>query len=155
MRQYCYFAIHSVVMSPEEIAKAVGLEPNSSWVRAWRSVDPPRPVSNKWRIDATTTNATVDDQLASILGRLAGHEDAISALVRRLADDPQEAEYGGATMQVVRHFNDDEGVEELGVIGPDLRKLAGQHQLLGWHLDLSTLQLLQRLGASLDVDEYG
>jgi hypothetical protein len=59
-------------------------------------------------------------------------------------------------LQLVRHFDDDDGEEEeLSVSDAPLQKLAGQHQLLGWHLDSDVLGFLARVGAEIDADEYG
>jgi hypothetical protein len=41
-------------------------------------------------------------------------------------------------------------------VTPDgLEKLAGQHQLLGSHLNREVLDFLTEVGAELDADEYG
>jgi len=62
-------------------------------------------------------------------------------------------------LQVVREFESDEGEEEelteLTDGDQTFVKLAGQHQLLGWHLDRPVLDFLQRTSAELHVDEYG
>jgi hypothetical protein len=36
-----------------------------------------------------------------------------------------------------------------------MKKLPGQHQLLGWHLGTEDLAFLASISAVLDVDEYG
>ncbi|WP_231948641.1 hypothetical protein [Jiangella alkaliphila] len=60
-----------------------------------------------------------------------------------------------STLQVVRIFDHPDGEEEAVPPSVDgLTKLAGQHQLLGWHLDARTLDFLRTTRAELDVDEY-
>jgi hypothetical protein len=81
-----------------------------------------------------------------------GVEDRLVTIRRDLL-----GEGGGSCLQLVRFFNDDEGEDEEEVSPPDapLQKLAGQHQLLGWHLDADSLNFLSRIGAETDADEYG
>jgi len=55
----------------------------------------------------------------------------------------------------VRYFNDPDGEEEnLASDGP-FAKLPGQHQRLGFHIDLELMERLQSLQCELDFDEYG
>ncbi|MEV4384681.1 hypothetical protein AB0J68_02965 [Micromonospora sp. NPDC049580] len=58
-------------------------------------------------------------------------------------------------LQVVRVFEHPDG-EEDDLSGPvdGLEKLAGQHQLFGWHVDGRVLEFLRLTRAELDVDEY-
>jgi len=54
------------------------------------------------------------------------------------------------------YLDDDDGEEEeLSPADAPLQKLAGQHQLLGWHLDADSISFLARVGAEIDADEYG
>ena len=63
---------------------------------------------------------------------------------------------GGCNLQLVRYFDDHEGEEEeLSPPHAPLEKLAGQHQLLRWHVERDSLQFLARVGAEIDADEYG
>src|SRR4051794_4515511 len=101
MSQYCYFGIFSRVLSIAEISLAIGLEPDSSRVRASRSVDPPRPVTNVWRVEAGDRNTRVDDQLVAIVARLHPFEDKLAALASHLSSDPAEEGGGAAALQVV------------------------------------------------------
>lgn len=98
----------------------------------------------------------MDEQLAQIVQRLLPYVDKIAVLSKRLAEDPNEDGHGGAALQVVRYFNDPDGVEEIGgaALG-GLTKLGGQHQLLGWHLEFEVVRFMEQVGAELDVDEYG
>ncbi len=59
-------------------------------------------------------------------------------------------------LQLVRYFDDEDGEEEeLSPSDAPLRKLAGQHQLLGRHLEADSLRFLARVRAAIDADEYG
>ena len=156
MSQYCYFRIYSTIVPPEQISRQVGMQPDSSRVRGSRSADPPHPALNSWRIEAKQRNVRVNDQLTELVERLAPRMDEIAAVVSTLRADPAEAGHGGAVLQVVRYFDDPNGVEEIGGIGPGgLAKMSGQHQLLGWHLNRAVIEFMTRLGVELDVDEYG
>ena len=65
---------------------------------------------------------------------------------------------GGAVVfgfQIVRSFDDPDGVEDDAAWEGGLRRLSGQHQLLGFHFEVEVLQRLVALGASIDFDEYG
>ena len=64
-----------------------------------------------------------------------------------------------ARLQLVRTFDDPEGVEDEGTT-PEMaargwEKLDGQHHLLGWRVDRPTVDFLKITNAELDVDEYG
>jgi hypothetical protein len=156
MRQYCYFAVSSQLVTADSMAAEIGLEPDVKGVRGSRMPDPPRPVAHSWRIDAQDGNASVDEQLVQIVQRLLPYVDQIAVLTKRLAEDSSEDGHGGAALQVVRYFNDPDGAEEIGGIAAGgLMKLGGQQQLLGWHLDHQILRFMEHVGAELDVDEYG
>jgi Domain of unknown function (DUF4279) len=94
-----------------------------------------------------------------IVDRLGTHAAVIGDLVLELvAADP--ASRVGSVLQVVRHFDDEEGEdEETRTIempdGGQLETLPGQHQLLGWHLNPRVIDFLSTTHASLDFDEYG
>jgi hypothetical protein len=65
-----------------------------------------------------------------------------------------------AVLQIVRHFNADDGEpERLDPLVTDsglvLHRLPRQHQLLGWHLNAEELAFLASIPAAVDVDEYG
>lgn len=153
--QFSYFTIGSEVMSAAEMSDRLGMLPDEHSERGSRSSDPIFPRSHAWKVVCKKPGLRVDDQIRSVVGRLEPVVDRIADLVAEL----HEMESGRATtLQVVRFFDDDEGEEdrpnphaaELG-----MRKLDGQHFLLGWHLDKNVLEFLERTGAELDVDEYG
>jgi hypothetical protein len=152
--QYVYFALSSPSVSAQEMTARLCLEPDEVSVRGSRTSAPPRPVAHVWKIVCRERGLTVDEQVGQIMRRLRPHRDEIAALSRELAArDPGQA---GAVLEVVRDFDDPDGEEE-ELSPPDayFQKLPGQHQLLGWSLDLEVLQFLLVTGAHLDVDEYG
>lgn len=151
--QYVYFAVASTRLPAAELTARLGIEPDEVLVRASRLAEPPRPAAHQWRVVCREPGLTVDEQLGRVVDRLYQHAARIGALVaelRELDDWPSVA-----TLQVVRIF-DHPGGEEEAVPPPagGRTKLAGQHQLLGWHLDTRTLDFLRVTGAELDVDEY-
>ena len=151
IRQYVYFAVHSETATADEIASYLGLDPDRIWVRGSRSMDPPRPPQHSWQIRCDSPGLTIDEQAASVLDRLRGIEDRLVTIRPDLL-----GEGGGCYLQFVRYFDYDEGEEEeLSPPDAPLQKLAGQHQLLGWHLDADSLNFLSRIGAEIDADEYG
>jgi hypothetical protein len=133
IRQRRQFAVHSVSLSVVTLSEAIGMEPDASAVRGSRRAHPPVPVTNVWRIGPSDTNGRVDDQIEEIMTRLEHRVDALAALSARLRSDPREKTYGGLVVSVARHFDDPDGVEEVGEIADGRwAKLPSQHQLLGW-----------------------
>ncbi|MFC5753757.1 DUF4279 domain-containing protein [Actinomadura rugatobispora] len=152
--QYAYFALRSPVVPAAEMAARLGLEPDEVTVRGSRTVDPPRPAVHTWKIVCRERGLRVDEQIDRIIERLGPYRDRVVALSRELG--VHGPEHGGAVLEVVRYFDDEDGEEEeLSPPGAALQKLAGQHQLLGWGLDRRVLEFLLMTGAYLDVDEYG
>jgi len=100
---------------------------------------------------------TVDAQIREVIDRLGPHRQMVADRIKQLSgDDPP----GFAVLQVVRYFDDEEGVEEVTRVtelstGGQLESLPGQHQLLGGHLDGDVIEFLCSVGAEMDVDEYG
>jgi hypothetical protein len=93
--------------------------------------------------------------VAAICRRLSPHLDALAALATEL----RRTDAGSASLVVVRYLGTPDGEEEDNgisyVAARRLERLPGQHQLLGWVLDLDVINLLHRTCAALDVDEYG
>lgn len=156
LSQYCYFAIHSIVMTAEAMAREIGLPADETKVRGSRSAEPPRPVTHVWRLNALDQNAPLDEQITQLVARLRPVMATLAPLCERLLHDADEGSSAGAVFQVVRQFDDPDGVDEVGAIAPGgFLKLRGQHQLLGWHLDRDVLEFIVSLHADVDVDEYG
>lgn len=153
--QYVYFALKSTRVPAAEISARLGIEADEGQVRGSRLARPPRPVAHVWRIVCRKPGLTVDEQIAQVVDRLFDHAERIGALALEL--DRSDEEWPASTLQVVRIFEHPDGEEEeedltSPVDGPE--KLAGQHQLLGWHLDGRVLEFLRLTHAELDVDEY-
>lgn len=151
--QYVYFALTSTRVAAAEITARLGIEPDEVVIRGSRQLEPVRPARHRWKVACRKRHLTVDQQIGQIVDRLFVHAGQIGELVAELdqVDDVPDA----ATLQVVRIFEHPDGEEEdLTSPAEDLQKLAGQHQLLGWHLDARTLEFLRLTRAELDVDEY-
>jgi hypothetical protein len=150
IRQRAYFAVKSDRLDPDAIAARLGLAPDEATVRGTRSADPPRPALHAWTIRCDRA-VRVDEQIAEVLARLAPVREALTTLLA------ESNTYG--VLQVVRYFDDPEGEPEHHPGAPDgidgLEVVSGQHQMLGWHLDRSTIEFLVETGVELDVDEYG
>jgi Domain of unknown function (DUF4279) len=151
--QYVYFAIWSVHIPAVEVTERLGIEPDEQTIRGSKSAHPIRPVSHCWRVVCRTPHLTVDEQINRIVDRLLPHAVRIGELAREL--ERAEGAAGGSRLQVVRVFEHPDGEEE-DLTSPveGMEKLAGQHQLLGWHLDARMLEFLHLTGADLDIDEY-
>lgn len=151
--QYVYFALASTRMPAVEITARLGIEPDEVTVRGSRQAEPPHPAAHKWRVVCREPGRTVDEQLRLVVDRLyehAGRIGELAAELRTLDDWPAVS-----TLQVVRIFGHPGGEEEeLPPPAGGLTKLAGQHQLLGWHVDERTVEFLRATRAELDVDEY-
>jgi hypothetical protein len=151
IRQYVYFSVFSETATADEIANYLDLPPDRARVRGSRSAEPPRPPHHSWQLVCDAPGLAIDEQVANVLDRLRKIEGRLVTIGPSLL-----GEEGGCYLQLVRYFNDDEGEEEeLSPPDAPLQKLAGQHQLLGWHLDAGSLKFLARVGAELDADEYG
>ncbi|GAA3471937.1 hypothetical protein GCM10018965_064900 [Nonomuraea roseola] len=98
---------------------------------------------------------TVDEMIAHLIDRVEPFSQAIGQLAEEL-NQGQGDDGSCAVLQVVRYLDDEDGEEE-DLCSPQrgFEKIAGQHQLLGWHLDRRVLYFLISTRAELDVDEYG
>jgi Domain of unknown function (DUF4279) len=152
IRQHVSFGLISTTVSGSEMAARLGLEPDQIRVRGSKRAEPPRPVHHSWRVTCDEPGLRVDEQIERLVDRLEPYAADIGALAAEL-----ERESGcGSGFSVVRHFDDEQGVEEeLSPPDEPLQKLAGQHQLLGWHLERRAMDFLVATRAELDVDEYG
>ena len=149
IRQYGCFTVFSKQLSVQQITEHLGLQPDATRVMGSVSDAPMRPVSNIWEIKTGDASAGVDELIADLLARLEPAREAIRTLLSGDSDATGE-------LQIVRHFGDDSGEEEvITTTSEGFTKLAGQHQLLGWHLDATTIAFLAETGVELDVDEYG
>lgn len=160
IRQYCYFSLDSLTVSAAEVTARLSVEPDEVKVRGSHRVRPKLiPVHHSWRVVCDLPGLTVDEQLERIVARLHPVAAEIGCYTREGAAEGFELT---ARLQVVRNFNDEDDEEseeddahDEVVDGVEMRRLGGQHQLLGWHLDRSVLEFLTVTGAELDIDEYG
>jgi hypothetical protein len=157
IRQYAYFGFWSDETTASDITARLGIEPDGFLVKGSRVANPPRPRYHKWRVECDRKGSSVEDQIKVVIEKLIPKKAAIAALVAHLKN---EVDPGGAYLQIVRYFNDEDGEEEASgqVTFPDeseFEKLPGQHQLLGWHLGRDVLDFLDEVEADIDFDEYG
>jgi hypothetical protein len=146
--QYVYFALMSEILPASTITDNLGIQPDSVGVRGAKRAVPPVPVCHTWRVECRTPGLRIDEQVALVLGRIRPVAEPIRALVATGSVS--------AVLQVVRYFSHVDGeVEDVGSVvmgdGLALQKLAGQHQLLGWHLDIDDVAFLASLPACLDA----
>jgi hypothetical protein len=151
IRQYAYFAIKSATLPAAAVTAHVGIEPDAVLVRGRRRMNRPPPAHHVWRIECREPGLTVDEQLGRVLERVR----PVAARIRELTATGTVS----AVMQVVRFLDavdgEPERVDEIVTDdGEPLRKLAGQHRLLGWGLTAEDLGFLASIPAMLDVDEY-
>jgi Domain of unknown function (DUF4279) len=137
--QYTYFALKSETVPASTITARLGIEPDCILVRGARRPAPPIPVCHMWAVECRQRGLAVDDQVAQVLARVRPVAEAIRTLTASGSTS--------AVLQIVRHFNDDEGeTDDNDLIvtqdGRLLEKLGGQHRLLGWHLELEDLAFL-------------
>jgi hypothetical protein len=153
MSQHVYFTIRSETVTAADVTAALGNEPDRIEVRGSKQTNPrPRPFSHSWSLGCANTSQPLDDQVASVLERIA----PVASAVGRLVDEQNVV----AKLVFVRYFNDEDGEDEsldstTTLDGLNFEKLEGQHQLLGWALDVEQIALLARMRASIDADEYG
>jgi uncharacterized protein DUF4279 len=148
IRQHVYFAVRSATLTADQVTQRIGIEPDAVDVRGSRSATPLRPAAHSWKLTCEDPGLTVDEQIQTVLARLRDAEEALA----QLSSDPTCA----CVLQVVRYLDAEDGEpERLSDPRAVMQKLPGQHQLLGWHLDVGTLVFLARVGVPIDVDEYG
>ncbi|HEX4813127.1 MAG TPA: DUF4279 domain-containing protein [Nonomuraea sp.] len=153
VRQYVYFAVKSETLDAMAMATRIGLAPDEIAVRGSHHADPPRPVVHVWKVVCRDRGIAVDEQIARLVERLTPYTEAIGALAEELN---RGEGCSTVALQVVRILDTEDGEDEdLTSPNPEFVRLAGQHQLLGWHLDRRTMQFLISTHAELDVDEYG
>ena len=147
IRQYSYLAVSSKALTSQEIEDRLKLKADKHmvWGKGRLRMDPTYQVDNVWELVADEI-ATVDDQIEKLIRRILPAKDRLIELVRTTDVE--------VSLQVVRHFDDPEGEQEIIDEDEELVKLPGQHQLLGWHLTNEVINFLHETGAEIDVDEY-
>ena len=130
VRQYCYFWLASEAVTPEQISERLGLEPDQTMVMGSRRTTPRVvPAAHRWEIRCET-HGRLDEQASTVLERIAPAADRVRALV-----DGGDVEAG---LMMVRWFDDPEG----------------GYNAMGWSLAPEQVQLLARMGAAVESDEY-
>jgi hypothetical protein len=160
IRQSAYFGIFSVTLTAADITGRLGVEPDVIAVLGSRDPQRSIPRHHSWRVTSEQPGLTVADHLDIVVGKLEACAGAIGGVVEEIVSASPDAVGVGAVLQVVRHFDDEEGEdEEISVLeqpgGGQLERLPGQHQLLGWRLSPGVIAFLGLTHAALDVDEYG
>jgi hypothetical protein len=152
IRQHVSFGLSSTTLPAAEMAARLGLEPDRVLVRGSRYAEPPMPLQHSWQVTCAERGRRVDEQIERLVARL----EPIASVIGALALELERDNGCGSWLSVVRHFDAEDGEEEQPS-PPDapLRKLPGQHQLLGWHLERRVMDFLVATRAELDVDEYG
>lgn len=148
IRQYTYFAIKSRDLSAEEVEQRLRISPDRVLVAGRNSTGLLRPAAHSWALVADENHLTVEEQIRRLVARL----QPVSAAISELAS----AEGVATVLQVVRYFNDETGDEpNSSALIEGMERPAGQHHLLGWHLDAEVIRFLAEVKADFDVDEYG
>jgi Domain of unknown function (DUF4279) len=123
------FAVHSDVLSLEELQARIGMPPSSVTRKAATHADPPRPAVNAWKIDSPLSpSAPLWQHLEALFKVIAPASATIADVCR---GEP------GACLQIVREFFPADGEADLGF----------------W-LDEPWLAVIRQTGALIDVDEY-
>jgi hypothetical protein len=148
IRQYTYFGIRSGQVHPDEITARLGLVPDRVALRGSRVEDPPRPKAHLWVVGCDAPGLTVTEQLEQVIARVNVKREAIRELI-------ESSDETAAWLQVVRHFEADDGDAEGVPVAGDVEERSGQHQLLGWHLSAEALDFVREVHAEIDIDEYG
>jgi len=154
--QQVYFALFSTEMLAAEMTAHLGIEPDDFTVRGSRNASMPMPRYHIWKLGCRCPGLSIEQQIEKTIERLLPCQSKIAVLAEQLS---LEGSGSGASLNVVRYFDDENGEEEADVTarladGQEFVKLSGQHQLLGWILSVEVMQFLIVVGANLNVDEY-
>jgi hypothetical protein len=148
LKQYTHFTVSSQTLTPDELTQLLGVEPDTTRVRGSRVPETPdrKPVprAHMWDVACREYKLSVDDQIGSVLKRLAPAREAIRKLVTEHGD-------ANVTLSVARWFGGEEGEEQASYSSDDPRE---DVRLFGWYLDDEVIDFLSYVGAHLNVDEY-
>jgi hypothetical protein len=153
--QRAYFAIRSETFTAADITAFLDTSPDEIMVLGSKRTQPPVPVIHSWSLHCRDRGLMLDAQIGTILARIEPLHPRLQDLVARQDVD--------LVLAIVRFFGDEDGEdgeeESLETViaegGAVLERLAGQHQLLGWHLTHEQLGFLASIRCSIDADEYG
>ncbi|WP_107654613.1 DUF4279 domain-containing protein [Nocardia suismassiliense] len=148
VRQYCYFAVKSEVVSAAEVGAWLGMDADAVLVMGSKSAERRIPRCHSWKIierDAGCSADGIGDQIQRLVERLSPVRDRLIELTAR--------DEVSSVLQVVRYFGDPDGVS--GAPDGSSPEQAGQwSRPFGWHLSMAVLEFLSATGTELDVDEY-
>jgi Domain of unknown function (DUF4279) len=148
LKQYTHFAVRSQSLTPDELTELLGVQPDMTEARGSRVLQsvPGKPVprAHMWDVECRDYKMSVDDQIGSVLKRLAPAREAIRKLV-------MEQDDANTVLSVARWFGDDDGVEQVTYWSDDPRE---DVLPFGWYLRREVLIFLAYVGAGLSVDEY-
>lgn len=132
-----FFAVYSTSLTSKELGERVGIEPDESWNRGDRSGRRERERSRVLYDSGPSRKAPANDQISSLLARLAPAAQRIAALA---------SDRNGEARLSVGYF----------VNAPQWQEGDGGTVLRGLGVFLSSAQvaLLQGMGASFDVDIF-
>jgi len=144
--QHAEFKVRSVSISADAITAALRIEPTRVWVRGERSSEPVLPQTHGWLLRASGSGL-LDELVLELLDQI----EPVAAQLSQLTSGGEAT----ATISILRKLGFDDGVEENeGRLG-NMVRLPGQHQLLGFHLDVDMMRRLVDLNCPVDFDEYG
>lgn len=130
VQQYCYFWLASEAVTAEQVTEHLGIEPDRTSVMGSRRTAPRVvPAAHRWEIRCET-HGRIDEQVSAVLARIAPAADRVRDLVDRLDV--------AAGLMMVRWFDDPEG----------------GYNAMGWAMSAEQIQLLARMGATVESDEY-
>ncbi|MFI1240949.1 DUF4279 domain-containing protein [Nocardia salmonicida] len=144
IRQYSYFKLSSATMSAAEMAAQLQMDPDEVAVLGSKSARHRIPRSHSWRIVRRSTES-IDEQIEYLIARLAPVLPQVISLVQQPGLS--------ASMQVVRYYDDPDGVHGAPGGTPWAESFSWPRPL-GWHLSSPVLEFLLSTGAELDIDEY-
>lgn len=146
IRQHASFRVGSGELNPDEITALLLIEPDRVGWRGSRSKEPCIPATNLWSVQSRL-KGRVDEMVRDLVDRFEP--------LRTPLDQLRAAKDSWIVISVGRHFDVDDGDAEHLDVNDDFEKVPGQHQLLGFHLDVDLLVRLTRMGCAVDFDEYG
>lgn len=147
VKQYCYFAVKSEIVSAAEISMRLGMEADAVVVMGSK-VPGLVPRCHSWKLverDAERDSDGIGDQIQRLVDRLS----PIRSRLITLTANPDVS----SVMQVVRYSDDPEGVRAAPG-GTPADQMGQWSRPLGWHLSLPTIEFLSSTRTELDVDEY-
>lgn len=113
----------------------IGIAPDNTMVRGSKDPNRPLPIQHMWEIESRRGGESLYDKIEEVLSRLIPVEAELAALRPEIEPD------GGYVFQIVRYLNYAAAEE-------------AETRPLGFGFELEALELLARLGARIDVDEY-